>query len=61
MLNSGKFKIMEIAAISPEMIMRNYAGFIQSEHLKIDTNIELFKNHGHNVGTVVNQRDLKQA
>ena len=48
MLNSGKFKIMEIAAIvghtSPEMIMKNYAGFIKDSHLKVDTNIDLFKN-----------------
>ncbi len=46
MLNSGKFKIMEIAAIvghtSPQMIMTNYSGFIKSEHLKLDTNFELF-------------------
>ncbi|MCX6077553.1 MAG: tyrosine-type recombinase/integrase [Campylobacterales bacterium] len=47
MLNSGKFKIMEIAAIvrhaSPQMIMKNYAGFIKDNHLKIDTSIDLFK------------------
>jgi integrase len=47
MLDSGKFKIMEIAAIvghtSPEMIMKNYAGFIKDNHLKIDTSIDLFK------------------
>jgi len=46
MLDSGKFKIMEIAAIvghtSPQMIMTNYTGFIKDEHLKIDTNFELF-------------------
>jgi len=46
MLNSEKFKIMEIAAIvghtSPQMIMTNYAGFIKNEHLQIDTNFELF-------------------
>jgi len=46
MLNSGKFKIMEIAAIvghtSPQMIMTNYAGFINEEHLKIDTTFNLF-------------------
>ncbi len=46
MLNSGKFKIMEIAAIvghsSPEMIMKNYAGFIKDSHLKIDTDISLY-------------------
>lgn len=53
MLNSGKFKIMEITAIvghtSPEMIMKNYAGFIKDNHLKIDTNISLFSQHGTNV------------
>ena len=47
MLNSGVFKIMEIAAIvghtSPEMIMKNYAGFIKDNHLKIDISIDLFK------------------
>lgn len=47
MLNSGVFKIMEIAAIvghsSPEMIMKNYAGFIKDNHLKIDTSVDLFK------------------
>jgi len=47
MLNSGKLKIMEIAAIvghsSPEMIMKNYAGFIRDSHLKIDTSIDLFQ------------------
>jgi integrase len=47
MLNSGIFKIMEIAAVvghsSPEMIMKNYAGFIKDNHLKIDTSVDLFK------------------
>lgn len=47
MLNSGIFKIMEIAAIVghslPKMIMKNYAGFIKDNHLKIDTSIDLFK------------------
>lgn len=72
MLNSGKFKIMEIAAIvghtSPEMIMKNYTGFIKSEHLKIDTNIELFGNRkntvgtlGHKMGTVEQSREIKIA
>jgi len=46
MLNSGKFKIMNIAAIvghaSPQMIMQNYAGFVSESHLKIDTNLKLF-------------------
>jgi len=50
MLNSGFFKIMEIAAIvghtSAEMIMKNYAGFIKDNHLKIDTSIDLFKTAG---------------
>lgn len=47
MLNSGKFKVMDIAAIvghnSPQMIMTRYAGFIRDYHLKIDTNIKLFQ------------------
>ena len=47
MLNSEKFKIMEIAAIvghtSAEMIMKNYAGFIKDSHLKVNTNVDLFK------------------
>ena len=46
MLNSEKFKIMEIAAIvghtSPQMIMTNYAGFLKDEHLKVDTTVALF-------------------
>jgi integrase len=53
MLNSGKFKIMDIAAIvghtSPQMIMTNYAGFITEDHLKIDTTFNLF---GHSMGIV---------
>ena len=54
MLDSGRFKIMDIAAIvghtSPQMIMKNYAGFIREEHLKIDTNFELFdKRDGQNL------------
>lgn len=65
MLNSGKFKIMEIAAIvghnSPEMIMKNYAGFIQSEHLKIDTNIELFEDSCDKSVTVIQMSELSQA
>ena len=56
MLNSGKFKIMQIAAIvghnSPQMIMQNYAGFIRDSHLKIDTSFELF---GEENGTVLTQ------
>jgi len=54
MLDSGKFKIMEIAAIvghtSPQMIMTNYAGFIKNEHLQIDTSFDLFdKKSGQNL------------
>lgn len=48
MLNSGKFQIMDIAAIvghtSPQMIMANYAGFIKDSHLKVNTNVDLFEN-----------------
>ena len=58
MLESGKFKIMEIAAIvghtSPQMIMTNYAGFIKDEHLKIDTSFELFETrNGQNLVTML--------
>ena len=53
MLNSGNFKVMEIAAIvghkSPQMIMNNYAGFLKDEHLKIDTDFSLF---GHSLDIV---------
>ena len=66
MLNSGKFKIMEIAAIvghtSPRMIMTNYAGFIQDNHLKIDTNIDLFEMKvGDTLGDTLKFRSLKKA
>jgi len=53
MLNSGQFSILQIAQMvghaSPRMIMSTYAGFVQSEHLKIDVKTDLF---GHNTGTV---------
>lgn len=62
MLNSGKFKIMEIAAIvghtSPQMIMQNYTGFIKDSHLKIDTDFELF---GHSLDTVIKKEKLEKA
>ncbi len=66
MLNSGKVKIMEIAAIvghtSPRMIMTNYAGFIQDNHLKVDTNIDLFKvNSGDTLGDTLKFKNLKEA
>jgi len=53
MLNSGQFSILQIAQMvghaSPRMIMSTYAGYVQSEHLKIDVKTDLF---GHNMGTV---------
>ena len=62
MLNSGKFKIMEIAAIvghtSPQMIMSNYAGFINDEHLKIDVGFNLY---GHSLDIVGKIDNLKNA
>jgi len=66
MLNSGKFKIMEIAAIvghsSPQMIMTSYAGFIKDHHLKIATNIDLFtEEHGHSMGTLNKNGNVKKA
>lgn len=65
MLNSEKFKIMEIAAIvghtSPQMIMTNYAGFIKNNHLKVDTSIDLFANHGDTLGDTNQVNKLKRA
>jgi len=49
MLNSGKYKIMDIAKLlghsSPQMIFRNYAKFIKSEHLQIDKDFDLYKKY----------------
>ncbi len=66
MLNSGQVKIMEIAAIvghtSPRMIMTNYADFIQDNHLKVDTNIDLFKtNVADTSGDTLKFKSLKEA
>lgn len=65
MLNSEQFKIMEIAAIvghtSPEMIVKNYAGFIKDNHLKVNTNVDLFKNSCCNSVTVKKLDDMKNA
>lgn len=66
MLNSGQVKIMELAAIvghtSPRMIMSNYAGFIQDNHLKIDTNINLFEiKAGDTLGDTMELSSLKKA
>ena len=65
MLNSGQFKIMEIAAIvghtSPEMIMKNYAGFIKDNHLKVNTNISLFNESCPKMVTVSQYKDIKRA
>ena len=61
-LNSEKFKIMEIAAIvghtSPQMIMTNYAGFIKDEHLKIDTTFNLF---GHSMDIMEKSKNFKTS
>jgi integrase len=65
MLNSGQFKIMEIAAIvghtSPEMIMKNYAGFIKDNHLKVNTNISLFNESCPKMATVSQYEETKRA
>lgn len=62
MLNSGNFKILDIAAIvghtSSEMIIKNYAGFIKDEHLKINTNIAIF---GHSLDIVDKNEIEKEA
>ncbi|MFH1949004.1 MAG: hypothetical protein ABIJ02_07290 [Pseudomonadota bacterium] len=56
---------MEIAAIvghaSPEMIMKNYAGFIKDNHLKIDTSIDLFKSGCHKFVTMDKTVKLEEA
>ena len=65
MLNSEKFKIMEIAAIvghtSPQMIMTNYVRFIKNNHLKVDTSIDLFANHGDTLGDTNKINRFKRA
>lgn len=52
MLNSGKYSVLQIAQMvghaTPRMIMTTYAGYIKSEHLRIDVDTDLF---GHNMGT----------
>lgn len=52
MLNSGRFSVLQIAQMvghaTPRMIMTTYAGYIKSEHLRIDVDTDLF---GHNTGT----------
>jgi len=46
MLNAESYKIMEIAKMvghtSPEMIIKNYAGFLKDAHLNIQTDINIF-------------------
>jgi integrase len=62
-MNSGKFKIMDIAAIvghtSPQMIMTRYAGFIKENHLKIDTNLEIFSDSFGDSFIIVSDLHLK--
>jgi len=47
MLNSGNFKIMDIARIvghsNTQMIFSNYAKYIEAEHLKIDKDFDLYR------------------
>lgn len=65
MLNSGKFKIMDIAAIvghnSPQMIMTHYAGFLKDSHLKIDTSVDLFENKSDSFSDTLKFEDFKKA
>jgi len=47
MLNSENLKLWNCSYCwytSPKMIMKNYEGFIKDSHLKVDINIDLFKN-----------------
>ena len=56
---------MEIAAIvghtSPEMIMKNYAGFIKDNHLKIDTDISLYSTSNNKMGNTKEIESFKKA
>ncbi|MDD2906943.1 MAG: hypothetical protein PHH41_10280 [Sulfurimonas sp.] len=57
---------MEIAAIvghtSPRMMMTNYAGFIQDNHLKIDVIIDLFLGDTSDIlGDTFKNESLKEA
>ena len=56
---------MEIAAIvghtSPEMIIKNYAGFIKDNHLKVDINVDIFENSCCNTVTPIKSVKLKKA
>lgn len=65
MLNSEKFKMMEITAIightSPEMIIKNYASFIENNHLKVAISVNLFKNDGDTLGDTKTIKQLKRA
>ncbi len=49
MLDSGKFKVSEIAKIvghvSPRMILTVYSGFIKSEKIKVDNDFSLYSQH----------------
>ncbi len=62
MLNSGKYSVLQIAQMvghaTPRMIMTTYAGYIKSEHLRIDVDTDLF---GHNMGTRENKEDNASA
>jgi integrase len=65
MLNSQSLKLWRLLPIvrhtSPEMIMKNYAGFIKDNHLRIDTSINMFKNLGNTLGDTYKIDRLKRA
>ncbi|MBN2896969.1 MAG: tyrosine-type recombinase/integrase [Campylobacterales bacterium] len=47
MLNSGKFKLLDIAKLvghtTVETIIDHYAGYVHNEHLKIDASVDIFR------------------
>ena len=43
------------------MIMKNYAGFIKDNHLKIDISIDLFKSDSHKSDTHIKYENIVKA
>ena len=64
MLISSRYKVMDIAKLvghtSPRMILSTYSGFIESEHLKVDVDFDIYED-GHSLGTPAKTLELKKA
>jgi len=65
MLNSGQYTVLQIAQIvghsSPRMIMTTYAGFVKSEHLKIDVTIDLYRHNTVTADKTVKSYEFKNS